>query len=779
MDSTSSNNSSRIPNFFRLSIAERIAALVERGLISTEDGQRLRSGQGTLKSPTADKMIENVLGVFGLPWGIALNFLINDRDYVVPLVVEEPSIVAGLSGAARMARDGGGFTCNAPEPILTGQVQIVGLADPGLACRQLEAARERILAQANALHPKMVARGGGALDMDTHVHVGPESGLSMVVLHIHVDTREAMGANLVNTMCEGVAPLVESICGGRVHLRILSNLSDRSVVNARVRFPLGTLPTGSFSGEAVRDGIILANDLARVDPYRATTHNKGIMNGVDALALATGNDWRAIESAAHAYAARDGQYRALTRWYADNNGDLVGEIEIPVKVGTVGGSLETNPAVRLNHRLLGSPSAAELAGIMGVVGLAQNFAALRSLSTRGIQHNHMRLHARSVASTAGVPASMFDKVVDALIDSGEIKVWKAEELVRTLNATITTTVAATVASTIATTIATTVSTTVSTTVGSKAPTTGKRSSACGKVILLGEHAVVYGQPAFAVPLPLAIESFAAPCAGSHQLIIQAWGYQVPLAAGVKGFAGALHDVLIKLELAHRPTEVALFPHEPPGMGLGSSAALAVAAIRAIDAAYSLGLDDKVINALAYDCEVAAHGSPSGVDNTVATYGRPLRFQRGRDPAMTFIDLPVALPLVIGLSSQPGSTATTVADVRARRERDVARHDRLFTEIGTLTDAAVEAASVGDFVRLGEAMNICHGFLNALGLSTPELEMLVHTARKAGATGAKLTGGGGGGAMVAVAADQAGQEAVVKALVDDGFTAFAFSTQAAE
>ena len=747
MDSTSSNNSSRIPNFFRLSIAERITALVDRGLISTEDGQRLRGGQGTLKSPTADKMIENVLGVFGLPWGIALNFLINDRDYIVPLVVEEPSIVAGLSGAARMARDGGGFTCNAPEPILTGQIQIVDLVDPDLACRQLEAARSQILAAANALHPNMVARGGGACDLDTHVHVGPESGLTMVVLHIHVDTREAMGANLVNTMCEGVASLVESITGGRVHLRILSNLSDRSIVKARVRFPLNTLPTGGFSGAAVRDGIILANDLALVDPYRATTHNKGIMNGVDAMALATGNDWRAIESAAHAYAARDGQYRALTRWYADDNQDLVGEIEIPIKVGTVGGSLETNPAVRLNHRLLGSPSAAELAGIMGVVGLAQNFAALRSLSTRGIQHNHMRLHARSVASTAGVPAPLFDKVVDALVDSGEIKVWKAEEIVRRLTADV--------------------------------AVKGERSSACGKVILLGEHAVVYGQPAFAVPLPLAIEASAISSAGGHQLIIDAWQYQVPLAADGRGFAGALYAVLVKLGLALHPTKVSLFPHVPPGMGLGSSAALAVAAIRAIDRTHALGLDDKTINALAYDCEVAAHGSPSGVDNTVATYGRPLRFQRGRDPAMTFIDLPVTLPLVIGLSGQAGSTASTVADVRARRERDMARHDRMFTEIGTLTDAAVQAATTGDLVRLGETMNICHGFLNALGLSTPELETLVHTARRAGATGAKLTGGGGGGAIVAVTTDKAGQDAVVRALVGDGFAAFAVSIQAAE
>ena len=747
MDSRSRDRSSRIPNFFRLSVAERISALADRGLIDADDAELLRTGRGTLKAPTAEKMIENVLGVFGLPWGVALNFLINGRDYVVPLVVEEPSIVAGLSGAARLARDGGGFTCNAPDPILTGQVQIVDLANPEETSRLLIEAKADILASANQLHPRMVARGGGAMDIDTHIHIAPETGRPMVVLHVHVDTREAMGANLVNTMCEGIAPVVEAITGGRVHLRILSNLSDRSLVTAKVRFPLAGLATGTFTGESVRDGIILANDLARVDPYRATTHNKGIMNGVDAVALATGNDWRAIEAAAHAYAARDGQYRALTRWYTGADGDLLGEITIPVKVGTVGGSLETNPAVRLNHRLLGSPGASELAGIMGVVGLAQNFAALRSLSTRGIQHNHMRLHARSVASTAGVPAHVFDKVVDALVESGEVKVWKAEEIAATL-------------------------------IGKSSPD-AFRSSACGKVILLGEHAVVYGQPAFAVPLPLAIESTATHTTGEHRLIIDAWGYDVSLDSQVSGLAGALHQVIQKLGLVQQPTRIQLFPNIPPGMGLGSSAALAVAAIRALDRTYSLGLDNLTINALAYDCEIAAHGTPSGVDNTVATYGRPLRFQRGKEPTMTFVDLSVPIPLVIGLSSSAGSTASTVAAVRTRRERDIPRHERLFAEIGSLTEAGISAACQGNFAALGDAMNICHGLLNALGLSTPELERLVHTAREAGAKGAKLTGGGGGGSIVAVAENSEQQTAIEKALTDEGFVAFAVSVHSAE
>ena len=306
-------NTSRIPNFFRMSIAERIAALHERGMLSKDDVQQLISASHQLQLNVADKMIENVVGVFGLPMGVALNFYINQRDYVVPLVVEEPSIVAGLSGAARMARLGGGYTASASEPILIGQVQAVIGTDPEAAMQALLEHRDDILALANSLHPKMVARGGGALDIEVFHHVAEQDGRHMVVLHLLVDTRDAMGANLVNSMCEGVAALVETITGGQVFLRILSNLTDRAIARASVTIPTANLEGKGYSGEQVRDGIILANDLALADPYRAATHNKGIMNGVDAVAIATGNDWRAIEAAAHAYAARSGRYKALTR----------------------------------------------------------------------------------------------------------------------------------------------------------------------------------------------------------------------------------------------------------------------------------------------------------------------------------------------------------------------------------------------------------------------------------------------------------------------------------
>jgi len=309
-----------------MSVAERLTALRERGLLSEEDLEILASGDHTLRLATADRMIENVVGVLGLPVGLGLNFLINGRDYVVPLCVEEPSIVAGLSGAARTARLSGGFKASATDPILIGQVQVVDMGDPLAAMDALRTHKDEILGLANSLHPKMLARGGGARDIEIFRHHAPEDGREMVVLHLLVDTRDAMGANLVNTMCEGVASLVESLTSGKVFLRILSNLTDRALARAEITIPEANLAGKGYSGAEVRDGIILANDLATVDPYRAATHNKGVMNGVDAVALATGNDWRAIEAAAHAYAARSGRYSALTRWRKNSRGDLIGEI---------------------------------------------------------------------------------------------------------------------------------------------------------------------------------------------------------------------------------------------------------------------------------------------------------------------------------------------------------------------------------------------------------------------------------------------------------------------
>ena len=755
------NNTSRIPNFFRMPIQARIAALHERGLLTDADLRLLESGEHTLKRHVADKMIENVVGVLGLPLGLGLNFLINGRDYVVPLSVEEPSIVAGLSGAARTARLSGGFDATTTDPILIGQVQLVDTADADRAAETLLAHKQDILDLANSFHLRMVARGGGARDLEVFRHHAPEDGREMTVLHLLVDTRDAMGANLVNGMCEGIAPLVESLTGGKVFLRILSNLTDRALVRASVRIPAANLQAKGFEGEAVRDGIILACDLATVDPYRAATHNKGIMNGVDAVAIATGNDFRAIEAAAHAYAARDGRYRGLTRWTRNADGDLVGEIDMPMKVGTVGGSLETNPTVRINHRLLGSPGATELAGVMGAVGLAQNYAALRALTTAGIQQNHMRLHARSVASVAEVPEALFDEVVNGLIESGEIKVWKARALVEKLSRA------------------------PSAGAATDEPSAGEReghaprketpaSSASGKVILLGEHAVVYGRSALAMPIPLAVEAKISDAREGIHLSIPRWDLEQrmpPADRHPDGAPGILATLLRRLDLWERSMTIEIVPHVPRAMGLGGSASLVVAVLRALDAHYALGLADEEINAHAYQCEQAAHGRASGVDNTVATYGVPLLYRKDNTPAFETVRASRPLPLVIGIGSQASLTAHTVSRVQAAWKERPARYEAVFDQIESLTQAAVEAMRNGYLEDLGELMNLCQGHLNALQVSTPELEQMVHIARSNGAIGAKLTGGGGGGSIVALA--PRARDRVSDALQAAGFETLSF------
>lgn len=719
--------SSRIPNFFKLSIRERIEALEVRKLLPLSDLESLLNEEHILDLTTADKMVENIVGIFGLPMGLGLNFLINGKDYVIPLVVEEPSIVAGLSAAARVARLGGGFKAHSSEPVLIGQVQIVDMEDPARAIQELHDHREDILNLANSLHPKMVARGGGAIDIETFQYTAPEDGREMVVLHLLVDTRDAMGANLVNTACEGIASLVESITGGRVFLRILSNLTDRAMTTAEVTIPVSNLEGKGYSGDEVRDGIILASDLAQVDPYRATTHNKGVMNGIDAVVIATGNDWRAVESAAHAYASRSGRYTALTRWFKNADGDLVGEIEIPLKVGTVGGSLQSNPTVAINHRMLGSPNARNLSNIIGCVGLAQNFAALRALSTDGIQQGHMTLHARSVANTAKVPPALFDQVVDLLIESGDIKVWKAREIMNALRAHI--------------------------------PVTEKdvepRSSACGKIILLGEHAVVYGRHAIATPIPLAIEARVKDARDGIHLLIPRWGVEQRLRSleeHPQGIAAILATLLKTLELEERNMEIEIFPNIPRAMGLGGSSALAVALIRALESHFQLNLDDSLINALAFECETAAHGTPSGVDNTIATYGHTLLFQKTDEFEFSRLSPGAQIPLVVGISGRESLTAGMVGKVRSAWEKQPKRYESMFDRIEDLTLAGAEAIRCGDLQELGETMNLCHGILNGLQLSTPQLEELIHISREHGALGAKLTGGGGGGSMIALCED---------------------------
>jgi hydroxymethylglutaryl-CoA reductase len=418
--------SSRLPGFYKMKMSERLRRLAEQ-----LDGEELRGlGQSaTLPLANADAMIENAVGVLGLPVGIGLNFLINGEDVLVPMAVEEPSVIAAVSLAAKIAREGGGFKAEADEPRMIGQVQVTELANPEAARAAILRAREEILAAANALHPAMKMRGGGAKDLQVRlIKVGEETH---AIVHLIVDTQEAMGANLINTMCEGVAPLIERVTAGRVRLRILSNLADLRLARASCTIPFEALADFGFSGAEVAHGIAEASRFADADPYRACTHNKGVMNGVDAVALATGNDWRAIEAGAHAYAARNGKYEPLTRWRVEH-GSLRGSTELPIQVGTVGGAVKANPLIPVLLRMMGDPDTRKLAAIMAAVGLAQNMAALRALGTVGIQKGHMALHARSVAVSAGAKGTAVEEVARALIAAGEIKLHRAQEILAKL-----------------------------------------------------------------------------------------------------------------------------------------------------------------------------------------------------------------------------------------------------------------------------------------------------------------------------------------------------------
>lgn len=751
---TDESSRSRFPAFYKRPVFERVRMLHERGWLSDEDYRALASGDHGLRLSKADKMIENVIGVMGLPLGLGLNFLVNGRDYIVPLVVEEPSIVAALSSAAKLVHGSGGFTVESTDPILLGQVQVVDVPNPAQARTSLLQRREEILNLANSLHPQMVARGGGARDLEVHLHARAEGG-DMLVLHLLVDTRDAMGANLVNTMCEGVAALVESITGGQVFLRILSNLADRALVRARCAIPVDLLATKGFSGEDVRDGVILANEFASLDPYRAATHNKGIMNGVDAVALATGNDWRSIEAAAHAYAARGGRYTALTRWYRGRDGELMGELVMPMKVGIVGGSLQSNATVGLNLRLLGVKTACELAEVMGAVGLAQNFSALRALSTEGIQQGHMTLHARSVAISAGAGSDIFDTVVERLVESGEIKIHRAREIIEQVR--------------------------LGADSGMDPDRTDgeaidKATCGHGKVILLGEHAVVYGSHALAAPVPLAVRaSVQETQSGGVDLQIPRWGVKCRLSrdpAHRDAFQRSLGLIFDRLGLIERSLRIDVFPSVPRAMGLGGSAALAVAVIRALDRHFGLGLPDAEVNALAFACEEVAHGSPSGIDNTVATYGRPILYCRAPTPdsAPLVEELQIArpVPLVIGISGRESLTARTVGEVRSAWQRSPDLYEGIFRQIDALALQGVEALREGHLEHLGDLMNVCHGLLNALRVSSRELEELVQIARDNGALGAKLTGGGGGGSIIALCPEN--RDRVMAAMRDAGYQA---------
>lgn len=415
--------SSRISQFYKKSLDERLAIIRE-----WLESDSTPPTDGGLTQDQASSMIENVIGRYNFPFAVATNFLINGRDYLIPMVIEEPSVVAACSNAAKMFREGGGFITSSDDPVMIGQIQVLDVPDMPQAIQAIEANKARLLAEADSVGGSIVKRGGGARDIQTRVFEDTPIG-AMLVVHLLLDARDAMGANAINTAVEHLAPHIESLTGGRVNLRILSNLTDQRKARAEGMIPASELARGDFSGADVVRAIVEAGVFAEVDPYRAATHNKGVMNGIDAVVLATGNDWRAVEAGAHAYSVKDGHYTSMTHWWQDDDGNLHGSIEIPLSVGIVGGATRVHPMAQLALQILDVSSAQELSEVMAAVGLAQNLAAIRALATEGIQHGHMRMHARQLALAAGASVELVPHIVQQMIDENNIRLERAKELV--------------------------------------------------------------------------------------------------------------------------------------------------------------------------------------------------------------------------------------------------------------------------------------------------------------------------------------------------------------
>ena len=424
---------SRISGFYNLDLETRLAEVARQAQLSPEEAAALSGIEG-LSIAQADHMVENAVGVYALPLGIGLNFQINGRDVLVPMAIEEPSVVAGASFMARLARAGGGFQAHCTAPEMIAQIQLLDVPDLPSGRLAILEQKAALLAEAAEIDPVLKKLGGGPRELEVRLIENSPIGPFLVV-HLIYDVRDAMGANALNTAAERLSPRLAALSGGRVHLRILSNLADRRLARARCTIPLEQLAFEGFSAETVRDGIIAAWAFAAADPYRAATHNKGIMNGVDAVVIATGNDWRAVEAGAHAYAARSGRYTSLSAWGKDAAGNLTGALEMPMAVGIVGGATRVHPGARAALKLMGVTSAAELAEIIVAVGLAQNLAALRALATEGIQRGHMGLHARQVAIAAGAQGPQIERLAGQLVTEGVVRIDRAQEILNEWNNT--------------------------------------------------------------------------------------------------------------------------------------------------------------------------------------------------------------------------------------------------------------------------------------------------------------------------------------------------------
>lgn len=719
--------SSRIPGFYRLPVERRLAHLKRGFNLSDEQIADLREGRA-LRIEHAVNMVENAVGVHGMPLGIALNFVVDEQEYLVPMAIEEASIIAAASKAALMIRAGGGFRTTVDDPIMIGQIQVMDLENPEEASQQIFERKQEIIEQANLANPRMVHRGGGVRDIETRVLPGTDKVGPMLIVHLLIDVQEAMGANMINYACEAAGPVVEKITGGRVNLRILSNLADRRIARAEFSLPFEFLKTEEMSGEDVAKRMVEAGEFAWADPYRATTHNKGIFNGIGAAALALGQDWRAIEAGGHAFAARDGVYRSLTRYWIKEE-TLCGSIEVPMQVGSVGGALNAHPGVRILRQISGVRTSREIASLFASVGLAQNFAACLALSTVGIQQGHMALHARSVAISVGVPPEMVEGVASEMIRRGDVKVAVAEEIFESMQH--------------------------ADEVHDQGDTLPIESYAPGKVVLFGEHATVYNYPGITAAIDIGMTIKVLRDADGPRFLNPHF-HQVFSAPesdqDIRLFSQAVDEALEHYSLQREPLAIQIESQLVPGMGLGSSAAFSAALISALrtyrQSDGRLTLAGNMFEDV-QRLEQIFHGHPSGMDAATVLSDGVIWFRKGPPREIVPIHLPRPMSGLVCLVEPGARTIDMVRQVKQSRDLNPKRVGAILDDIGQLTSDAGIALGTGDEVEVGRLMFRNHELLARLGVSTPKLDGAVSTLLDHGVLGAKLTGSGGGGAVVAL------------------------------
>ncbi|MBZ0263613.1 hydroxymethylglutaryl-CoA reductase, degradative [bacterium] len=718
---------SRIPGFYRLPVEQRLAFLANRYNLSEQQITNLRDGQ-TLRIDHAVNMVENAVGVLPMPLGLGLNFIVDDVEYLVPMAIEEASIIAAASKAALMIRQGGGFRTEVDEPVMIGQVQVVEIADVHKAEKRIHERKKDIIEQANLASPRMVARGGGVFDIETRIIDEDDLDSPMLIVHLLMNVQEAMGANAINYASEAVGHLIERITGGRVNLRILSNLADKRLAKASFRLPFDAIKTSELSGAEVAQRMIEAYQMAKYDPYRAATHNKGIFNGIGAAALALGQDWRAIEAGGHAYAAKDGKYRSLTKYWIEDE-YLFGSIELPMQVGWVGGAVNSHPGIHILHSISGVENARELAGLLATVGLAQNFAACLALSTVGIQKGHMALHARSVALSVGVPASQVEEVAQEMIRRGDVKVSTAEEVYRKMRERPRT----------------------------KQPADGMpvTVSAPGKVVLFGEHATVYNYPGITAAIDVNLSIKITPDPDGPRFLNPHFKqpFSVPKSdQDLRLFSKAVDLALNIYGMREERVAISIESDLVPGMGLGSSAAFSAAlcmGLRKLKNQDTPRSWDGTLLDEVQQLEAIFHGHPSGMDAATVLSEGVLWFRKGPPREILPIRMQHSMAGIVCLVEPGARTIDLVRKVRHSHDLNPKRVGSILDEIGNLTVDAGIALGTGDADEVGRLMFRNHELLARLGVSTAGLDKSIEKLIDYNVLGAKLTGSGGGGAVIAL------------------------------